>query len=104
VVADDAGIVVGEVEDGVVLDIGMMANDDAVDVAASDGVVPDAGMVAEGDIAEDDCAFGDVNVFAEGWFFAEEGLKLFLEFVHKGKSNYERCERHEKGGEKALKR
>jgi hypothetical protein len=73
-----------------------MTDDDAVDVAASDGVVPDAGVVAEGDIAEDDCAFGDVNIFAEVRFFVEEGLKLFQEFVHERESNYEMLEIHEK--------
>lgn len=82
VIADDAGIIVGEVEHGVVLDVGVVADDDAVDVTAGNGVVPDAGVVAEGDVTEDNSAFGDVNVFAEGWFFVEEGLKLFEEFVH----------------------
>ena len=82
VVANDAGEVVGEVEDGVVLDVGVVSDDDPVDVAAGNGVVPDTGVVAKGDVAEDDCAFGDVNIFAEGWFFVEEGLKLFEEFVH----------------------
>jgi hypothetical protein len=96
VVAYDAGIVVGEVEDGVVLNVGVVTNDDAVDVAASNSVVPDAGMVAEGDVAEDDRAFGDVNIFAEGRFFVEESLKLFLEFIHERESSHELLKIHEK--------
>ena len=97
VVADDAGIFIGKVEDGVVLNVGVVTDDDTVDVAASDGVVPDAGVVADGDVAENDRASGDVNIFAESRFFVKEGLKLFQEFVHELESNHETLEIHENG-------
>ena len=78
VIADDAGVVIGEVEDGVVLNLRVMADDDAVDVAAQNGVIPDAGMVAEGDVAEDDARSGDINVLANRWLFAEKCIELLL--------------------------
>ena len=96
VVADDTRVVVGKMKDGVILDVGVVTDDDAVDVAASDGVVPDAGVVAEGDVAEDDGAFGDVDVLAEGRFFVKEGFKLFEEFVHERKSSHQLIEKHGK--------
>jgi hypothetical protein len=54
VVADvDAVLFFHAVEDGVVLNVGIMADADLVDVAAENGVHPDAGVFAENDIADD---------------------------------------------------
>ena len=53
VVADEARQILGEMHHGVVLDVGVAANNDPVDVAAQDGVVPDAGMIADFHIAND---------------------------------------------------
>jgi hypothetical protein len=41
------------VEYGVVLDVGIVANADLVDVAAKDGVHPDAGVLADNDVADE---------------------------------------------------
>jgi hypothetical protein len=41
------------VEDGVVLDIGVVANADLVDIAAEDGIHPDAGVFADDDVADE---------------------------------------------------
>ena len=57
-VAQDARMVVGEVQDGVVLDVGAAADFDAVDVSAQHGAIPDAGFVAESDIAHHHCGLG----------------------------------------------
>lgn len=80
VVADRAEIADGDgvevslaVEDGAVLDVGLGADVDAVDVSAEDGVDPDAGVMAEGDVADevgggiDVAGVGDAGVVsAEG--------------------------------------
>ena len=72
-VANDAGEFVGEMEDGVVLNVGMMANFDAIDVAAQDGVEPDARMHPERHIAQHHRAIGDEYGLAERRFFMEKG-------------------------------
>jgi hypothetical protein len=53
-VAHDDGIEVAlAVEDGAVLDVGVGANADGVDVTAQDGVHPHRRALAEHDVAED---------------------------------------------------
>ena len=51
--ADDRRIIVGEMDDGAVLNIGARADDDAVNVAAQNGAIPDARFFAERDVAND---------------------------------------------------
>jgi len=41
------------VEDAVVLNVGVVADANLVDIAAEDGVHPDAGVFAEDDVADD---------------------------------------------------
>ena len=79
VTAHDARKIVGQMNDGVVLDVAVVADDDAVDVAAQDGVVPDAGAVAQGDIAHHHRAARDINIFAQDGLFAQERVELFVE-------------------------
>ena len=50
-VAQDARMVVGEVQDGVVLDVGAAANFNAINVTPQHGPIPDSGFVTECDIA-----------------------------------------------------
>ena len=49
----DAVLFFHAVEDAVVLNIGVVADADLVDVAAEDGVHPDAGVFAEDDVADE---------------------------------------------------
>ena len=64
-VADDRGsrdaahVGLGDVDHGVVLDVGLRADADGVDVAAEDGAVPDGGFLADGDVADDARGRGD---------------------------------------------
>ena len=66
VIAQDTGEVVRQMQDGVVLDVRVVADDDAVDVAPEHGVAPDARVIAQGHIAQHDGALGDIDAFAEG--------------------------------------
>jgi hypothetical protein len=75
-VSEFAREVVGEVEDGVILDVRVVSDNDTIDVAAKHGVVPDAGMITDGNVANNDRALGDVNTGAQGGFFEEEGREL----------------------------
>ena len=81
VIAQDTGKIIRQVQHGVVLDIGVVPDDDAVDVAAQHGVIPDAGMRPERDIPNDDSGFGDVHAFAELRFLASKvfGSNLVLD-------------------------
>ena len=82
VVAEQAGKIIGQMEDGIVLDVAVVADDDAVDVGSRDGVVPDAGMIAHGDIAQNDSAFRNIHPIAEGRLLVEKSLELSFQFVH----------------------
>ena len=77
IIAHDAGKIVRQMKDRVVLDIAVVANDDAVDVAAQDGVIPNAGAVAQGDVAHHYRAARDVDAFANDRFLAQKCVELF---------------------------
>ena len=81
-VAKETRKIVREVQHGIVLDIRVVADDDAVDVAAKHRAIPHAGMRAECDIADDSGSFGDENIFTELRRLAEKPIKLLCEFVH----------------------
>ena len=81
-VAEDAGQYVREVQHGVVLNVRVMADDDAVDVATQHGAIPHARMRAERHVAEHNGGPGNVNAFAEPWLFAQERVELFFCFAH----------------------
>ena len=64
-VADDRGsrdaadVGLGDVDHGVVLDVGLGSDADGVDVAAEDGAVPHGRFLADGDVADDARGGGD---------------------------------------------
>ena len=51
--ADLAAEVVGEMDDDVVLDVGLGADDDFIDISTEGGVVPDAGFLMDCDTPDD---------------------------------------------------
>jgi hypothetical protein len=55
------------VEDAVVLNVGIVADADLVNVAAEDGVHPDAGVFAEDDVADELGGFVDIAGVGELW-------------------------------------
>lgn len=93
IVSKNAGVVVGEVEDGVVLNIAVVTDNDAIDIAAKDGIVPDAGMVTERHVTEDDGGRGDINVLANRRFFAQKSVELLFErhekVLNQNRQNYQ---------------
>ena len=77
-IAKDAGIIIREVQHGVVLNVGMVPDNDAVDIAAQDCTVPYARMRAERYIADDSGGFGDEDAFAKLRRFSKELIKLLV--------------------------
>lgn len=74
VVADDGlGFLVGGVYDDAVLYVDLIADADAVDVAADDGVEPDACFVAYFDVSNYGCIGGDEAVFSKFGEFTFNG-------------------------------
>jgi hypothetical protein len=64
-IADDAGpVVVIDMQHGVVLDAGLVANANVIDIAANGDMRPDAGALTDDDVADDDGARVDVAGFA----------------------------------------
>ena len=80
----DAREIVREMQHGVVLDVRVVADDDAVDVAAQHRAIPHAGMRAERHVAEDDGGLGEINALAELRLFAQERVELFHRVFHAG--------------------
>jgi hypothetical protein len=78
VIADDTGQVVSQVEDGVVLDVGVVADGDAVDVAPEHRVTPDARIIPQGHIAQHHRALGNIDALAKGGFLEQEPVELLL--------------------------
>jgi len=85
-VTHQTGKFVSQVEHGVVLDVGVVADDDAVDVTTDDGVIPNTGLVTQGHVPQHRRAMGDINSLAERRLFSQERIKLLfgllLERVH----------------------
>src|ERR1035441_9869426 len=67
---------------GVVLNIGMVANGDAVDVAPEHGIAPNAGVILQGHIAQNDSSPGDIDSLAERWFLAQKLAELLVDRIH----------------------
>ena len=73
VVAEGARGIGVDVEDGVVLDVGVLANGDGVDVAAQHGAVKHGGVGADGDIANNGRVGGDKRGLVNGGGLPVEG-------------------------------
>src|SRR5439155_8507332 len=54
-----------DVSDRTVLDVGVLADPDEMNVAANDAVVPDAGMITNCNVSDHLGAFGNVNPLAQ---------------------------------------
>jgi hypothetical protein len=67
---------------GVVLNVGMVADDDAVDVAAQHRAVPNTRMRPDGHVAQDDGSPGKVNTPVEFRLLAQERVKLLRGSLH----------------------
>ena len=61
---DGVDVAHATVEDGAVLDVGVGADADGVDVTADDGVHPDAGALAEDDVADN--LGGEIDIAGGG--------------------------------------
>lgn len=59
VIADDGRGVVVHVDDTVILDVGILADDDVGDIGPEHGVKPDAGPLLDDDAADENCFISD---------------------------------------------
>src|SRR5258705_10117983 len=66
IVADDGlGFLVSGVDDDTILDVDLIADADAVDIAAYDGIEPDAGLVTDLDISDHGGIGGDKAIISQ---------------------------------------
>ncbi len=84
-VAKHTGIIIRQVQDRVVLNIRVMADDNAVDVAAQHRAVPDAGVGAQRHVANDRGGSCNINVLANFWRVAEKPVQLLIKCAHGAK-------------------
>lgn len=79
VIAELQGGIQTDVEDGVILNIGVAADRHFIDIGAQDGIEPDGGMILESNSTADD------GPFCKEDFFAYDGLafeELFKGMAH----------------------
>ena len=82
VVTYNAGEIIREVKNGIVLNVGEFADANLIDVSAQDGVVPNAGAIAQSHVADDNGSPRDINIFADSRFSFQECLKLLFHIAH----------------------
>src|SRR5262245_19225419 len=82
-VAENTGEFIREMQHRVVLNVRVVPDRDAVDVAPNDGVVPDARIISQSNVAEHNRSFCDVHAFAEFRLSAEESVQLSFELIHR---------------------
>lgn len=71
VVADgDPGFFIGTMDDDAILDIHLVADADAVDIAADDGIEPDAAVIAHLHVSHDGSVRRDKTIFSKARGFA----------------------------------
>jgi hypothetical protein len=82
VIAHAAGQVVFKMQDGVVLDVGVMTDDNLVYIAAQNCVVPHTGVIAEINRAHNDGAARNVNTRADPRLAREKRIQAFVKGLH----------------------
>lgn len=81
VTAQDAGKLIGQVDDTIVLDVGMVADDDAIDIRAGNGVVPNAGVIPHLNVPKNDRTLCNINAFPKPRSFVQKPLEPFGKLV-----------------------
>ena len=66
----------------VVLNVAMVADDDAIDVTPQHRAIPDAAVRAQRHVADHGGGLGDKNFFAQLRLAAEKGVELRIKFGH----------------------
>ena len=77
-------MIVGEVQDRVVLDVGAAANFNAIDVTPQHGPIPDTGFVTESDIAHHHGGLCEVDIAPQYRALAEMAFELRDQGFHGG--------------------
>src|SRR5207237_4324086 len=91
VVADQARKVSGHMHHRLVLDVGVVADHDPVDVTAENGVKPDARMVANSDITDNHRAVGQINALPDRGLALQKRFQLSDDISHDdGRSAWKR--------------
>jgi hypothetical protein len=96
IIADQTGELIGEVHDGVVLNIGVVADNDAVDVPAEHGIVPDTREIAQRDIADHYRALREIDPFAKNRATAKKRFELSGDVGHVSGLNHNKSKRRTK--------
>src|SRR5690349_656821 len=74
-----------QVQHRIVLNIGVMPDDNPVDIAAQNGVIPNAGKVAQSNISYDNCAPRDKDALPKARLLAQKSIKLLFKRMHTNK-------------------
>ena len=80
--ADNGAEVIGEMDDGTILDVGLWADVDPVEISPEDGLKPDAGFGFQSDVSDKRCAGSDISGWVQVWRGGSETLDALGEFSH----------------------
>jgi hypothetical protein len=83
VVSNQARERIRQMNDAIILDIGMVPHDDAIDIGPEHRVVPDTGVIPQGDVPDEHRAASDVGLLSQPWLAAQKLGKLFCDISHK---------------------
>ena len=82
VIAQQTRILIRQMDHGIILDIGMVADDDPVDIAAHHGIVPDTGMITNRHVSDHHRSVSQVNSISELGSLAQKGIQLSFDRFH----------------------
>jgi hypothetical protein len=82
VVANKAGVFIGQMHHGVVLNVRVVPDDDSVDVAAYNCVIPDTRRIADRNVAEHNSPPRYVNAPAKHRLLGEEHIESPTHIIH----------------------
>ncbi len=81
-IAHLTGVFIREVQDGIVLNVGVVPDTNPVNIPAQNRPVPDAGVLSQSDISHHCGIARNKNVAAQFWGFCQESVQLLLKTLH----------------------
>src|SRR5437867_5389550 len=82
VVAQQARILIGQMQHGVVLNVCVMTNNDLINVSTQHGVMPDTRTIPDRDVANHHCSLSEIDIGTDHRLFSQKSFKLLDDVCH----------------------
>ena len=80
--ADQTGVIIGQMDDGVILNVGAGTDFDAVDIAPEDRPKPNAGLIAQCDVTQDRGLARNIHIPTEPGLASQITIKALATGAH----------------------